>query len=397
VLGLLGYNVVVTGQISIATMLILFVALTGLAYPITEWLRLQKAMRQANRSAVGIFEFLERKPELHQQVGARFLNPLKEQIALESVTLESRSGRILLDGASVEIPAGARTALLGFEDDSRLALACLIPRLIDPKSGRVLIDGQDLREATLDSIRAQVATVLQADLVFTDSVQDASHRAAFVESRAYALNVRALMHRAIGQDGCTLDTVGAAIASGARTTAERYAVLAPDLKQHEVFRKYWQSDKPTARVLRFVAKRMSFAATLEFGLSSRTDRPRLPDARGPGIGHDRGEIGPGRPALTKGRNHDHRQPGPRLPDHHRPRREPRDRRRGPRHHQRSLQLVGASQGQRQHWRRLGLHVRRAPRPLPRHRRRSPDPPRHRSVSPPRAAQAPATNTDGIIT
>ena len=56
------------------------------------------------------------------------------------------------------------------EDDSKLALACLIPRLIDPKSGRVLVDGHDLREVTLESIRAQVATVLQADLVFTDSV-----------------------------------------------------------------------------------------------------------------------------------------------------------------------------------------------------------------------------------
>ena len=49
-------------------------------------------------------------------------------------------------------------------------MACLIPRLIDPTSGRVRIDGHDLREVTLESIRAQVCTVLQADLVFTDSV-----------------------------------------------------------------------------------------------------------------------------------------------------------------------------------------------------------------------------------
>jgi ATP-binding cassette, subfamily B, bacterial len=167
---LLGYNVLVNKQIGIGTMLILFVALTGLAYPIMEWIRLQKAIRQANRSANAIFEFLERKPELHQDVHAHFLEPPKEQIALEHVTLESRSGRILLDDVTVEIPARARTALLGPQDDSKLALACLIPRLIDPKSGRVRVDGRDLREATLESIRAQVATVLQADLVFTDSV-----------------------------------------------------------------------------------------------------------------------------------------------------------------------------------------------------------------------------------
>lgn len=169
-IGLLGYNVVVTDSIGIGTMIILFGSLTGLAYPIIELLRYRKAIRQANRSASGIFEFLERKPELHQDVRARFLEPPHEQITLEHVSLESRSGRVLLDDVSVEIPALSRTAILGQQEDSKLALACLIPRLIDPKAGRVLIDGLDLREATLDSIRAQVATVLQADLIFTDSV-----------------------------------------------------------------------------------------------------------------------------------------------------------------------------------------------------------------------------------
>jgi DEAD/DEAH box helicase/Helicase conserved C-terminal domain len=135
------------------------------------------------------------------------------------------------------------------------------------------------RVATLASVTLgqlfgspDVTAAEKKTLVFTDSVQDASHRAAFVESRAYALNLRALLHRAIGQDGCTLATVGGAIASSARTPAERYAVLPPDLREHEVFCGYWNTDKPEARVRRAVAKRMSFAAVLEFGLSSRTGR-----------------------------------------------------------------------------------------------------------------------------
>jgi ABC-type multidrug transport system fused ATPase/permease subunit len=168
--GLLGYNVVVNDRISIASMLILLVSLAGLGHPITEWLGMRKAIRQANRSARGIFEFLERRPELHQDVGAQFLNALKEQISIDNVSVESRSGRRLLEGASVEIPANSRTAVIARDEDSKLALACLIPRLLDPISGRVTIDGHDLREVTLDSVRAQVATVLQADLVFTDSV-----------------------------------------------------------------------------------------------------------------------------------------------------------------------------------------------------------------------------------
>jgi ABC-type multidrug transport system fused ATPase/permease subunit len=169
-LGLLGYNVLIRERISIATMLVLMAALAGLAHPISQWIALRRTLRQANRSATGIFEFLERSPELHQNVGAHFLAAIRDQIALQNVTLKSRSGRTLLERVSVVVSAGARTAIMGSDDDSRLALACLIPRLIDPQSGRVLLDGHDLRDVTLESIRAQVGTVLQADLVFTDSV-----------------------------------------------------------------------------------------------------------------------------------------------------------------------------------------------------------------------------------
>jgi ABC-type multidrug transport system fused ATPase/permease subunit len=169
-LGLLGFVVLIRERISIATMLVLIAALAGLAHPIAEWIKMRRAIRQANLSARGIFEFLERSPELHQNVGAHFLAALKDQIVLENVTLKSRSGRTLLDNVSVEIPAGSRTAIMSLEEDSKQALACLIPRLIDPESGRVTIDGHDLRDVTLESIRAQVGAVLQADLVFTDSV-----------------------------------------------------------------------------------------------------------------------------------------------------------------------------------------------------------------------------------
>jgi ABC-type multidrug transport system fused ATPase/permease subunit len=174
--GLLAYSTVVSRQISAATALLLVAILAGLAYPVFAWQKMRRAIRQANRSAAAVFEFLERKPELHQQGGARFLPPIRDRITFEGVTLESRpgidagAGRVLLDGVSLEFPAGTRTAIMSLDEDAKHALVCLIPRLIDPKAGRVLIDGQDLREVTLESIRAQVATVLQADLVFTDSV-----------------------------------------------------------------------------------------------------------------------------------------------------------------------------------------------------------------------------------
>ena len=170
-LGVLGYNVIVNELITIATMLILLVSLAGLAYPIAEWLRMTKD--HSPRQSLGARHLRVSRAAARaspERRCAHFLNALKDQITIENVELESRSGRSLLEGVSVEIPAGSRTALMGDDDDSKLALACLIPRLIDPRSGRILIDGHDLRDVTLDSVRAQVATVLQADLVFTDSV-----------------------------------------------------------------------------------------------------------------------------------------------------------------------------------------------------------------------------------
>jgi ATP-binding cassette, subfamily B, bacterial len=168
-IGLMGYGVL-TRQITPASTLVLLLALAGLTRPTLEWLGMRKAVRQANRSATGVFEFLDRKPELQQLGGAQFLAPVKDRITFDNVTLESRSGRVLLDGLSAEIPAGSRTAIMSLDEDAKHALVCLIPRLIDPKSGQIRVDGHDLREVTLESVRAQVATVLQADLVFTDSV-----------------------------------------------------------------------------------------------------------------------------------------------------------------------------------------------------------------------------------
>ena len=168
-LGLLAERVIVAGE-SPAAALLLVVALLALIRPAMDWAAMKRAIRQAARSAEGIFAYLERRPELHQAGGAKFLPPLHERINLENVTLENGSGRLLLDGLTVEIPARSKTSIMSLDEEAKTALVCLIPRLIDPKVGRVRVDGVDLREVTLESVRAQVATVLQADLVFSDTV-----------------------------------------------------------------------------------------------------------------------------------------------------------------------------------------------------------------------------------
>ena len=118
-----------------------------------------------------LFKFLDRRGDVGQMVGAEFLPPLAERIEFDNVSLKEPGGsRLLLENVSLTIPAGKRVGLIGSDDLEKHALVYLIPRLLDPTSGEIRIDKHNLRWVTLDSLRAQIACVLQHNLVFHDTV-----------------------------------------------------------------------------------------------------------------------------------------------------------------------------------------------------------------------------------
>ncbi|GIW88734.1 MAG: hypothetical protein KatS3mg108_3058 [Isosphaeraceae bacterium] len=163
-------HAVLSSRTSLHGALILAASLAALIWPIRRWVERHNALQAASRAAASIEDYLDRRPELQMTVDARFLQPIRDQISFEHVSLDGPGGQPLLSQVSFSIPARARTSILSLDEDARHAVACLIPRLIDPKSGHVRIDGVDLREVTFESLRAQVALLLQADYVFSDSV-----------------------------------------------------------------------------------------------------------------------------------------------------------------------------------------------------------------------------------
>jgi ABC-type multidrug transport system fused ATPase/permease subunit len=171
-LGLFGHQILKgpDGSIGLVSSAMVVALILLLANPLRGIFRAQKGRRRATRGAATVFSFLDRPPELLQSVKAVFLAPVQDRISFENVSLDSYSGRPLLVGATGEIPAKLRTAILGVDEPSKHALVALIPRLIDPQIGRVRIDGHDLRDVTLESLRAQISLVLQSDLAFNDSV-----------------------------------------------------------------------------------------------------------------------------------------------------------------------------------------------------------------------------------
>lgn len=171
-LGLIGFAVlgVPDRPTSLAAALLVVVALAGLGYVALRWRTLREIVRRGERSAATLFEYLDRRPELLMTPGAQFLAPMRQRITFENVSLNDPGGRPILHGISAEIKAGTRSAVVGLDPADKEALVCLIPRLIDPTVGRVRIDGIDLKDVTLESLRAQVATVFQADLILSDTV-----------------------------------------------------------------------------------------------------------------------------------------------------------------------------------------------------------------------------------
>jgi ABC-type multidrug transport system fused ATPase/permease subunit len=157
-------------MLSPAAALVLVLALAGLVPTIRSWRASHDTIRHASRVATYLYDFLGRKPELYQTSGANFLAPLNQRITFENVSLTTPSGKDLLEDVNVEIQKGSRVAIMGRDEEAKHAFVCLIPRLIDPKQGRVRIDGQDLKNVTLESLRAQIAMVLSNDLIFSDSV-----------------------------------------------------------------------------------------------------------------------------------------------------------------------------------------------------------------------------------
>lgn len=128
------------------------------------------------RAAVGgiqrVFEILDLKPSVEDSPGAVELSKVTGAITFDDVSFRYDANVPVIQGVSLEIRAGEILALVGPSGAGKSTLFNLIPRFYDPSSGSVRIDGQDLREITQASLRAQMAIVPQETLLFGGTVRE---------------------------------------------------------------------------------------------------------------------------------------------------------------------------------------------------------------------------------
>ncbi|RYG36761.1 ABC transporter ATP-binding protein [bacterium] len=119
-----------------------------------------------------VFQTLDTRPDIQDRPNAPALPSIEGAVEFEDVTFEYVPGKAAIDRVSLKVEAGQVVALVGPSGAGKSTLMNLLMRFYDPTSGRVKVDGQDLHEVRLDSLRRQVSMVAQENVLFSVSIME---------------------------------------------------------------------------------------------------------------------------------------------------------------------------------------------------------------------------------
>jgi len=153
--------------------LMAFYALAAMLFPpLRRLARTNETYQAARVSLDRILDFLDQTAPLQEKDGTQELKVTRGDLVFEDVRFSYVPGVPVLRGISVEIPGGQVVAVVGPNGAGKTTLLSLLPRFIDPDGGRVLIDGRNLRDVTLLSLRRQIGIVTQEPFLFSGTVED---------------------------------------------------------------------------------------------------------------------------------------------------------------------------------------------------------------------------------
>src|SRR5690242_1222115 len=132
--------------------------------------------QQALAASSEIFRFMDTEDDVKEKPGAVVLPPFSRSIAFDHVSFSyegnGEPGREVLHDIDVSVSAGEVLALVGSSGAGKSTLVHLIPRFFDVTAGRILVDGRDVRDVTLSSLRRQIGIVTQETVLFNDTVRN---------------------------------------------------------------------------------------------------------------------------------------------------------------------------------------------------------------------------------
>ena len=165
-----GYNVV-HGYSTPGTFFSFIAALLMLYEPVKRLTNVNNTINQGIAGADRIFSIIDLVPDIEDKTDAVVLPPISKSIDLRNVTFSYETMPVLKN-INLSIKAGEVVAFVGMSGGGKTSLVNLIPRFYDVNAGCILIDGYDIRDVSLQSLRRQIAIVTQQTILFNDTVKN---------------------------------------------------------------------------------------------------------------------------------------------------------------------------------------------------------------------------------
>jgi subfamily B ATP-binding cassette protein MsbA len=165
-----GGKEVIAERMSFGVLGLFLASLMSLIRPFKRLSQVNSIMQQAIAGSVRIFEVFNTVPSVKEKKDCLELSAFKDSVIFENVWFGYDHHQQVLKDINLEVKRGEVLAVVGPSGAGKTTLLDLVPRFYDPKKGRVLIDGQDLRELNLKSLRSRIAIVTQETILFNDSI-----------------------------------------------------------------------------------------------------------------------------------------------------------------------------------------------------------------------------------
>jgi ABC-type multidrug transport system fused ATPase/permease subunit len=163
---------VMDGSLTVGTLFAFQSYVLMMWQPVRFFSEFNSSIQQAMASGERIFEIIDWPLDVAEKPDATALPPLRGDLALEGVSFAYGKDAPLLHDISVTVPSGTSLAIVGPSGSGKSTLINLIPRFYDVSRGRVLVDGHDVRDVTLQSLRSQIGMVLQETFLFNMTIKE---------------------------------------------------------------------------------------------------------------------------------------------------------------------------------------------------------------------------------
>lgn len=167
-----GGKLVINGSMTPGEFFALMTSLIVAYDPVKRIGKVNSTVQQGLAAATRVFAILDIKPEISDKLGAVTLSPFKTAIAFKDVSFRYEDDTKALSNIDLQVPAGQTLAIVGHSGGGKTTLTNLVPRFLDVSSGTIEIDGLDIRNVTMHSLRDQIAMVTQQTILFNDTVRD---------------------------------------------------------------------------------------------------------------------------------------------------------------------------------------------------------------------------------